>query len=324
MKRAARSGLGFLERVVRQKMGDRGDEAGGAQRFLDIVAFEVDVRIDFVGDAVVALVALESDIVRRGAHPKGPAAHQEWRFPNAQMIARTDDGDGFGMGPAIILRTAKEVKLAHGHRQIGVFRDAVENAVENGVFHVGVNLDPSGGREDTLHGGFRAEDEEIHHVAGIAFFVADAAGNLGEELIVDAGKGSDLAGDDNGGAGIRGIDLNANDIRPVAGIVGALVDAKGKPAGSGNKYVLARADQEGLGSVRFADAADECAAACSVQRKNADQILEAAAQTFRAIVIFGVAVSEASRGSNQDVLASLNIDAAIEPGLVAGELNFLG
>jgi len=55
---------------------------------------EIDIGIDLVGDAVVALIAFESDIVRGGADPQGFAVDLERRFPDTQVIARPDDTDG--------------------------------------------------------------------------------------------------------------------------------------------------------------------------------------------------------------------------------------
>ena len=186
-----------------RKCRDFGDESGGRERFLDVVALEVDVGIDLVGDAVVALVAFETDVVCGGADPERFAIDLERRFPDAQMIARCDDADGLGVRPTVILRPAKEVELAHGHGQIRFFRKTAKNAVKHGVFNVGVDFHPSSGGEDALHGSFGAENEEINHVAGIAVFVADAARNFREEIGVNAGKRSDLLDGDASGAVLR-------------------------------------------------------------------------------------------------------------------------
>src|SRR5258706_1859137 len=175
MESAAGGGLGFFHGFFGEEMRDFCDEAGGRESFLDVVTLEVDVGIDFVGDAVVALVALESDIVSSGTDPKGFAVDLEGRFPNAQMVARSYDTDGFSVGPAVILRTAEEVELAYGHGQVGFLGEALNDAVQNSGFDVGVNFYPSGVGEDALHGVLGAEDQEIDHVSGVAFFVANAA-----------------------------------------------------------------------------------------------------------------------------------------------------
>jgi len=76
---------------------DFGDESGGRERFFDVFALEVDVGIDLVGDAVVALVAFESDVVRGGADPERFTFDLERGLPDAQMVARSDDADGLGV-----------------------------------------------------------------------------------------------------------------------------------------------------------------------------------------------------------------------------------
>jgi len=50
--------------------------------------------------------------------------------------------------------------------------------VQNGGFDVGVNFHPAGVGENALHGVLRTEYQEIDHVAGVAFFIANAAGDV--------------------------------------------------------------------------------------------------------------------------------------------------
>src|SRR5467141_4507916 len=107
MERAAGGGLGFFHGFVREEVGDFCDEASACERFFDVLALEVDIRIDLVSDAVVALVAFESNVVSSGADPKRFAVNLEGRFPNAEMVARSDHADGLSVGPAVILRAAK-------------------------------------------------------------------------------------------------------------------------------------------------------------------------------------------------------------------------
>src|SRR5258708_12107336 len=102
--------------------------------------------------------------------------------------------------------------------------------MENSVPDVGVNLDPASGSENVLHGGFRAKHQEINHVAGVAFFVADAARDLGEEIVIDAGKRVDLSGDDARVATYGRVHLDAHGIVSVAGVVGGLMYAYGNAA----------------------------------------------------------------------------------------------
>src|SRR5437016_5808458 len=115
VKVAAGGGLGFFHGIVGKEVGDLGDEARRSKSFFDVIALEIDIGIDLVGNAVVALIAFESDVVGGGADPQGFAIDLEVRFPDAQMVARSDDTDGFSVCPAVILRAAKEVELTHGH-----------------------------------------------------------------------------------------------------------------------------------------------------------------------------------------------------------------
>src|SRR5258708_25507351 len=108
MERAAGGGSCLLERVGGEDMGALGDQARGGEGFLDVLALEVDIGINLVSYTIVALVALEADVVGSGADPKSLHIDLKRRFPDAQVIARRHDLDGFGMRPAIILRTAEE------------------------------------------------------------------------------------------------------------------------------------------------------------------------------------------------------------------------
>src|SRR5713226_2178171 len=121
MESAAGGGLGFFHWFVGKEVSGFDDEAGGGESFLNVVAFKVDVGIDLVSDAVVALVAFESDVVSSGTDPKRFTIDLKRRFPDAQMVARPDDADGLSVCPAVILRAVKEVELAHRHGQIGFF-----------------------------------------------------------------------------------------------------------------------------------------------------------------------------------------------------------
>jgi hypothetical protein len=66
---AAGGGIGFLHGIFGKEVRDFDDETGAGQRFLHVVAFEVDVGIDLVGNAIVALIAFEADIVSGRAYP---------------------------------------------------------------------------------------------------------------------------------------------------------------------------------------------------------------------------------------------------------------
>ena len=55
--------------VRRSHVGRLRHKAGLGEAVADIVAFSVGVRIDFVGDTVVALIAVEADVVSAGSDP---------------------------------------------------------------------------------------------------------------------------------------------------------------------------------------------------------------------------------------------------------------
>src|SRR6266853_949054 len=118
MKSTACCSLRFLHGLVRQEVGDLCNEARGSESIPNVVALEVDIGIDLVCGAVVALVAFESNIMRGGAHPQRFSFHLERRLPNAQMVPRSDDTDGLGVRPTVILRAAKKVELDHLHGHI--------------------------------------------------------------------------------------------------------------------------------------------------------------------------------------------------------------
>ena len=65
--------LGREERVGRSDMRALNDEAGARQSVVHIFALAIDGRIDLVREAVVALVALEANVVRGGDAPHGTA-----------------------------------------------------------------------------------------------------------------------------------------------------------------------------------------------------------------------------------------------------------
>src|SRR5205809_7629567 len=99
MKSAASCGLGFFHWIVRQEVGNSGNETRGSQSILNVVALEINIGIDFVGDAVVALVTFESGVVSSGADPSRSTFHPERRLPHGPMIPRSDDPQRLGVLP---------------------------------------------------------------------------------------------------------------------------------------------------------------------------------------------------------------------------------
>src|SRR5437660_5648485 len=108
MEAAARRCLRFLHRLVGQEVSDLRNQPRACKGLLNVITLEVNVGIDFVGDAIVALVAFKTYVVRSSADPDGCTVHLKRRFPNTQMIARFDDADRLSVGPAVILGAAKK------------------------------------------------------------------------------------------------------------------------------------------------------------------------------------------------------------------------
>lgn len=320
---AASGGLGFFHGVVRREVGDFGDKASGAKGLLNVIALEINVGINLVGDAVVALVAFEADVMRGGADPERLGVDRKGRFPDAQVIARSDDGDGLGMSPAVVLLAAEEVKGAHGHGEIGFFGHAFEEAVEDGVSNVGVHFDPAGGGKDFFHGVLGAEDEEIDHIARIAGLVGDAAGDLGEERVVHAGNGGDLFGGVEDGVGIGGKDVYVNGVSAVGGVVRSLVDADEQAPGIGSGEVALVSDQERLRSVGIADAPNDGAAAGVIEGKDAQQVLEPARETAGSGGVLLVGEAHRTAGGKDNAFASLEINSGVHPRGIPSQLDFL-
>ena len=246
---------------------------------MHVVAFEVDVGIDFVGDGGAigaALIVLEADVVGGGADPEGFAIYGERGFPETQVIAGGYDLDWFGVGPAVVLGASEEVEGAHGHGQIGFFGHAGHDAGEERFFDVGVNFHPASGLKGFFHGGLRAEDQEVDHVAGSAGFVGDAAGDFGEKRIVDARDGRIRCARRRRRSWRRGRRFGFHFIGAFGGVAGGLVDADGEAAGGGCDEVALGADQERIRKVFIANAADQRAAAGVVEGEDAEKIFEAA------------------------------------------------
>ena|SRR5437016_3250066 len=143
-------------------------------------------------------------------------------------------------------------------------------------------------------------------------------------MVVNAGKRTDLLGDHARSATLRDVYLDAHDVGAVSSVVGGLIDTNRKPARDWRNYIATSANDEGSRNVFIADKPDECTASSFVERENTEKVLEAAPEAVRTIVVFGVSVTELAGGGHEHVFAGLNIDAGIDPGLLAGQLDFLG
>src|SRR5260370_12162095 len=140
-------------------MSDFGNQTRGDESLFHIIPLEINIRINLVRDSIAAIISLETYVVRRRSNPQGLSLHIEWRFPNAQVIARGNDLEGFGVRPAKVLGPPKEIEWAHGHGQIGLFGNAFQDAVQHSTGNVRIHLDPSRVAEGLLHRRLRADDE---------------------------------------------------------------------------------------------------------------------------------------------------------------------
>ena len=107
MKRGARSRAGFLGRLPWHHVGKSRHQTGFIQTSAYEFALIVDIRIDFVGHAVVALIAVEANVVRGGADPQFLPLHLEWRFPQTKMMALRHHLNGNRMRQAVVLHAAE-------------------------------------------------------------------------------------------------------------------------------------------------------------------------------------------------------------------------
>ncbi len=120
------------------------------------------------------------------------------------------------------------------------------------------------------------------------------------------------------------MDIDVHGVGAFAEVVAGLIDADGKPPGNGSDDIAVGAQEKRLRNFRIADAADQSAAARAVERQNPEQVLEAARDAVGVVVFLGVGVAELARRDDDNVFAGLHVDSGIGPGLVAGNLNFLG
>jgi len=323
MEAAAGGGFAFLHGVCGEHVSNFVDEPRGSKRLFDIVALKVDIGIDFVSDSIIALVSFEADVVSGGADPHRLAVNFEGRFPNTQVIARGDNRNRFGVGPAVILLAAEEVERAHGHGKVGFLGHAFEEAVKKRVGDIGVDFDPPRGREDFFHRGLRAYDQEVDHVAGVTGFIGNAAWDFGKEVTVDATDGSHRFGRVENGIRIGGVNLDTHRVRTIPRVAAKLIDADRQAAGDRRDEIAFGADEKWLRGGCLADAADDSPASGFIEGKSSEKILEATSDATRGGVGLLADVAQRSGGGGNDVLARLHIDAGVEPGGIPGQLNFL-
>lgn len=228
------------------------------------------------------------------------------------------------MSPAVVLRATEEVKRAHGHGEIRFLGKAFDEAAKERIPGIGIHFDPSGGGEDVFHGVLRAENQEIDHVAGLAVFVGDAAGNFGKQGVIDAGDRLHSFCSDVFKSRIRRVDFDAYFVGAFAEIIFRLIDAHGKPPADSSDDIGVSAKQKRLRGFQVTNAAKQRAASRLIERQDAEKIFEAAREAVRAIVFRSIGVAQLAGSGDNDMFARLHVKGRIYPKLVAGDLNFLG
>src|SRR3954452_4836005 len=123
MEATARRGLRLLYWILGQEVSVGNNATAFHQRRADEVTLLIHIGIDLVGDAVVALILLEADIVRCRSHPYILSIELKRRLPDAQMMPLLHDRDRFGTSEAEILRASEEVEFAHRHFHVGLLLD---------------------------------------------------------------------------------------------------------------------------------------------------------------------------------------------------------
>src|SRR5215471_15871325 len=122
MEAAAGGGRGLSKGSRRGQMSALRDQSGAGQSGIDVLALAVNSGIDLVSDAVVALVALKTNVVGSGDAPQRPPVHR--------------------VSKAIILGTAEKVEQAHGHGQVVLFRERSQDPGDHRALNRLVHLNP--------------------------------------------------------------------------------------------------------------------------------------------------------------------------------------
>src|SRR5579863_100763 len=94
-------------------------------------------------------------------------------------------------------------------------------------------------------------------------------------------------------------------------------------SGDDGAGVFGGADEEDAGGVAVADATDERAASGVVDREVAGEVLPAAGESFGAVRL-GLGELERARAGDVERVAGGDLDAGVEPGLISGDVEFLG
>src|SRR3954451_18886450 len=89
--------------------------------------------------------------------------------------------DGIGTSIGEVLWSVEEIQRAHGHLEIGLVLQSLDDAVHHGILIAAVHPDPAGVLKGLLHLLLASDDCKIHHVPEIALLVLDASRNCRED-----------------------------------------------------------------------------------------------------------------------------------------------
>ena len=153
------------------------------QVIANVVSLAVGIGVDLVSDTVVALIAIEADVVGAGSDPDGLAFKIEWSFPQSEMMSRSDNPQRIGLRISEILRSAEKTQFAHRQGHVGFFGEGSEKSAKDRVLIGAVDCDPSCGLEGFLHLILRSDEDEVHTIAWRSLGIADAPGNRVDQTL---------------------------------------------------------------------------------------------------------------------------------------------
>src|SRR5882757_5569191 len=127
----SRSVLRLLYRIRWQIIVEVLGFAAVLQSRTDILTFGVHGGVNLMGNVPIALVFRESDVMSSRAHPYFVTLPCERSFPDAEVVAAGDHGDGFGLLVAEILGTVEKIQRAHWHLQVVLVLVSFENRLDD-------------------------------------------------------------------------------------------------------------------------------------------------------------------------------------------------
>ena len=157
--------------------------AGGLQGLADVIPFAIHCGIDLVGNATVALVFFESDVVRAGSRPYGLPVPGHRGLPDSEVVAAGYDGIRLSQFISVILLPPEQIERAHGHLQIVFLLVGLEHGLEDRLFVVGIGDAPAGGVQSVLHLLLGPDQDEVHHVALIVELIVYPPGQAVDVLL---------------------------------------------------------------------------------------------------------------------------------------------